>query len=75
MTAVGPMGYPRVPKETSQTDTHGIGSARSLRLKSASQKKQSQYCDTALMRHTFRNDWLTQFGMWKKLHESETKPR
>jgi hypothetical protein len=40
--------------ETSQTDTHGIGSARSLRLKSASQKKPSKYCDTALMRHTFQ---------------------
>src|ERR1700730_9219771 len=36
---------------------HGIGSARSLRLKNSSQKKPSQYCDTALMRHTFR------FGM------------
>jgi hypothetical protein len=42
--------------ETSQTDTHGIGSARSLRLKNSSQKKPSQYCDTALMRHTFRNE-------------------
>jgi hypothetical protein len=41
--------------ETSQTDTHGTGSARSLRLKNSSQKKPSQYCDTALMRHTFRN--------------------
>jgi hypothetical protein len=41
--------------ETSRTDTHGIGSARSLRLKNSSQKKPSQYCDTALMRHTFRN--------------------
>ena len=39
--------------ETPQTDTHGIGSARSLRLKSSSQKKPSQYCDTALVRHTF----------------------
>jgi hypothetical protein len=27
-----------------------------LRLKSWSQKKPSQYCDTALMRHTFRNE-------------------
>jgi hypothetical protein len=35
--------------ETSQTDTQGIGSARSLRLKNSSQKKPSQYCDTALM--------------------------
>jgi hypothetical protein len=42
--------------ETSQTDTDGIGSARSLRLKSSSQKKPSQYCDTALMQHTFRNE-------------------
>ena len=42
--------------ETSQTDAHGIGSARSLRLKSSSQKKPSQCCDTALMRHTFRTD-------------------
>jgi hypothetical protein len=42
--------------ETSQTDTHGVGSARSLRLKSSSQKNPSQYCDTALMRHTFRNE-------------------
>jgi hypothetical protein len=42
--------------ETSQTDTHGIGSARSLRLKNSSQKKPSQYCDTALMRHTCRNE-------------------
>jgi hypothetical protein len=42
--------------ETSQTDTHGIGSAKSLRLKSSSQKKPSQYCDTALMRHTFRTE-------------------
>jgi hypothetical protein len=41
--------------ETSQTDTHGIGSARSLRLKNSSRKKPSQYRDTALMRHTFRN--------------------
>jgi hypothetical protein len=41
--------------ETSHTDTHGIGSARSLRLKNSSQKKPSQYRDTALMRHTFRN--------------------
>ena len=41
--------------ETSQIDTHGIESARSLRLKNSSQKKPSQYCDTALMRHTFRN--------------------
>ena len=42
--------------ETSQTDTHGIGSASSLRLKNSSQKNPSQYCDTALMRHTFRNE-------------------
>ena len=42
--------------ETSQTDTHGVGSARSLRLKSSSQKNPSQYCDTELMRHTFRNE-------------------
>jgi hypothetical protein len=53
-------GIRRVAKqttfETSQTETHGIGSARSLRLKSSSQKKPSQYCDTALMRHTFRNE-------------------
>src|SRR6185312_5937165 len=28
-----------------------MGSARSLRLKSSSQKKQSQYCDTAPLRH------------------------
>ena len=35
---------------------HGIGSARSLRLKNSSQKKPSQYCDTALMRHTFRTE-------------------
>jgi hypothetical protein len=42
--------------EMSQTDTQGIGSARSLRVKNSSQKKPSQYCDTALMRHTFRNE-------------------
>jgi hypothetical protein len=46
----------RTTFETSQTDTHGVGSARSLRLKSSSQKNPSQYCDTALMRHTFRTD-------------------
>src|SRR5712672_1606982 len=33
-----------------------MGSARSLRLKNSSQKKPSQYCDTAFMRHTFRNE-------------------
>ena len=42
--------------ETSQTDAQGGGSARPLRLKSSSQKNPSQYCDTALMRHTFRNE-------------------
>ena len=41
--------------EMSQTDTHGRGCG-SLGLKSRSQKKASQYCDTALMRHTFRNE-------------------
>ena len=38
------------------TDTHGMGSARSLRLNSSSQKKPSQYCDIALMRHRFRTE-------------------
>jgi hypothetical protein len=38
-------------RETSQTDTQAMGSAGSLRLKNSSQKKPSQYCDTALMRH------------------------
>ena len=33
-----------------------IGSARSLRLKNSSQKKPSQYRDTALTRLTFRNE-------------------
>ena len=59
MTAVSPEACPACLEtttfETSQTDTHGIGSARSLRLKNSSQKKPSQCCDTALMRHTFRN--------------------
>ena len=49
--------------ETSQTDTHGVGSARSLRLKSSSQMKPSQYCDTALIRHTFRNEF-TEANFW-----------
>jgi hypothetical protein len=40
--------------EASQTDTHGTGSDRSLRLKSSSQRKPSQYCDRAIMRNTFR---------------------
>jgi hypothetical protein len=41
--------------ETPRSDTYGIGSARSLRLKNPSQKKPSQDRDTALTRHTFRN--------------------
>jgi hypothetical protein len=63
MTPGHPEGRPRCLElkttfETSQTDTHGIGSARSLCLKSSSQKKPSQYCDTALMRHPFRNECI-----------------
>ena len=35
---------------------HRHGLPRSWRLICLSQKKPSQYCDTALMRHTFRNE-------------------
>jgi hypothetical protein len=56
--------------ETSQTDIHGIGSARSLRLKYSSQKKPSQYCDTAHMRHTFRNE-CTQANFGARIRYSD----
>jgi hypothetical protein len=44
----------RTTFEMSQTDTQGIGSV--VASENSSQKKTSQYCDTALMRHTFRNE-------------------
>jgi hypothetical protein len=48
--------------EMSETDTQGIGSARSLPLKNSSQKKPSQYCDTALMRHPSEGVHRSEFG-------------
>src|ERR1700739_1939165 len=65
----------KTPFETSQTDTHGIVSARSLRLKNSSQKKPSQYCDTALMRHTFRNECTeANFGACVRYSDNVSDP-
>jgi hypothetical protein len=41
--------------ETSQIDTHGIESARSLRLKVCLRRSRRNIATAALMRHTFRN--------------------